>query len=111
MLTIPISGIPKGCRVIAIRPPRIGDIVVAWLNCGFDVIAQGHQLNHPRIILEKIYNPGIPIPNGWKVWRNNDGVWGASETGNSVWRICGLQHFPEFVPPPNGISAIVERQS
>lgn len=116
LMTIPVSGIPKGYRVVAIRPALSGEIVAN------DSVSEGVSVtpdfwnrsiysDFPMIILEKLYNPGIPIPNGWKVWRNNCGVWGASETGDSVWRIVGLQHFPEFVPPTNNHPATVVRQS
>ena len=66
--------------------------------------------DYPMIILEKLYDPGIGIPNGWKVWKDCSGEWGASEPMNLGWKMWGLEHFPDFVPPPNGLSAIVERQ-
>ena len=115
LMRIPVSGIPAGYKVVAIRPARPGEIVV---NSGaVDGLAtipnfwtSSIYSDYPMIILEKIYDPGIGIPNGWKVWVDNSGEWRASPIGNSLWKISGLQHFPEFVPPPNGISAIIERQ-
>jgi hypothetical protein len=106
MMSIPVSGIPKGYKVVAIRPARPGDIVVTHEN-----LEQISYSDCPRIILEKLYNPGIPIPNGWKVWSDDMGDWGAAEAGINEWRISGLQHFPNFVPPPNDNVATVERQS
>ena len=114
MMTIPVSGIPKGYKAVAVRPALPGEFVVNHIQ-GVEVSMVPDNWNsfsysdYPMIILEKIYDPGIGIPNGWKVWVDNSGEWRASEIGNSMWNISGLQHFRDFVRPP-ALAAIVERQ-
>ena len=108
---IPVSGIPKGYKVVGIRPANPGDTVLhPNIGAGFYVVPSEWINQSSFVILEKLYDPGIAIPNGWKVWKDNSGEWRASDMGNSVWKISGLQHFSDFVPPPNRLSAIVERQ-
>lgn len=116
LMSIPVSGIPAGYRIIAIRPARTGETIVNHGVTGGVNATPAHWASlpyssYPQIILEKCYDPGISIPNGWTVWKQGVDVWCASAAVNSLWGISGLQHFPEFVPPPNGISAIVKRQS
>ena len=116
MMTIPVSGIPKGYKVVAIRPARPGELVVNHVySDGVTMVPDNWNSlpysKYPQIILdEKLYDPGIGIPNGWKVWKDCNGEWGAAEPMKVGWGIWGLQHFPDVVPPPNGLSAIVERQ-
>ena len=108
---IPVSGIPKGHKVVGIRPAKPGDTVLQPNTlAGFYVVPSEWINESSFVILNKLYDPGIAIPNGWKVWKDNSGEWRASEIGNSVWSISGLQHLPDFVRPPNGLYAIVERQ-
>ena len=115
MMTIPVSGIPKGYKAVAIRLARPRELVVSHMAAGGVSVVPDNwnslpYSEYPRIILEKPYDPGIAIPNGWKVWKDCNGEWGAAEPMNVGWKMWGLQHFPDFVPPPNGLSAIVERQ-
>ena len=115
MMTIPVSGIPKEYKAVAVRLARPGELVVNHAQKGGVWVVRDNwnslpDSKYPQIILEKLYDPDIGIPNGWKVWVDNTGEWCASPTGNSLWKIMGLQHFPDFVRPPNGLSAIVERQ-
>lgn len=65
--------------------------------------------DYPMIILEKLYDPGIGIPNGWIVYKTDGGTWAASEIGGPQWRIRGLEYLPEFVLPTNAQMATVER--
>lgn len=115
LMRIPVSGIPKGYKAVAIRPAVPGEIVVspgviAGIATTPSFWTSSLYSDCSMIILEKLYDPGIPIPDGWKVWVDNSGEWHASERDTSVWKLSGLQHFPGFVRPPNGLSAIVERQ-
>jgi hypothetical protein len=120
MMTIPVSGIPKGYKAVAVRLAQPGELVVNHVQGGgVSMVPDSWNSlpysEYPQIILEKLYveklyDPGIGIPNGWKVWFDNRGGWSASEIGNSRWKISGLQHFRDFVPPPIGAPAIVERQ-
>ena len=111
LVRIPVSGIPKGHKVVGIRPAKPGDTVLHPNTlAGFYVVPSEWINESSFVILNKLYDPGIAIPNGWKVWKDNSGEWRASDTRNSAWKISGLQHFPDFVPPPNGTYAIVERQ-
>lgn len=110
LMRIPVSGILRGYKVVAIRPARPGDMVCHPNTASGVHVVPSEWLNEkPFIILEKLYDPGIAIPNGWRVWVDDTGEWRASETVISVCKISGLQHFPDFVPPPNRRSAIVER--
>jgi hypothetical protein len=104
MMTIPVSGIPKGYKVVAIRPARPGDIAVT--HEGLEEISYS---DCPGIILKKLYDPNVAVPNGWTVYRDG-GDWCAAKTEYSAdGLIRGLQHLDGFIPPPNGISATVER--
>ena len=108
---IPVSGIPKGYKVVGIRPAKPGDTVLHPNTlAGFYVVPSEWINESSFVILNKLYDPGIGIPNGWKVWKDCNGEWGAAEPMKVGWKMWGLQHFPDFVPPPNGLSAIVERQ-
>ena len=105
LMTIPVSGIPKGYKVVAIRPARPGDIVVTH-----EELEEISYSDLPMIILKKLYDPNVAVPNGWTV--HHDSVdWCASKIDYSDddGRIFGLQHLDGFIPPPDGISATVER--
>jgi hypothetical protein len=114
LMTIPVSGIPNGYKAVAVRPARPGEIVVnPGANEGISTTpsfwTSSTYSDYPMIILEKTYDPGIGIQNGWKVWKDYRGKWGAAEKTSLEWKIQGLEYFPDFVPPPDGCSAIVER--
>jgi hypothetical protein len=78
MMRIPVSGIPKGYKAVAVRPARPGELVVNHVQGGGVSVVPDHwntlpYSKYPQIILEKLYDPGIAIPNGWKVWMDNNG--------------------------------------
>lgn len=55
--------IPEGCRAIAFRVPRLGDLVLAWNPFfTFEMVSNTKfPKNEPRIILEKVRTiPGMP---------------------------------------------------
>jgi len=108
-MTIPVSGIPKGFKVSEIRPAKAGDIVVSNADCGFHEASEGY--NHPqsRIILKKLYDPNVNVPNGWLVYKDADGDWIACDP-ICYKRIRGLQHIVGFNAPPTELSHKVERQ-
>lgn len=109
MMQIPVSGIPKGFKIVEIRQAKIGDTVVADLPCGFMVWREGCDKPGTRMILQKLYDPNVGVPNGWTV--HHDSVdWCASKNPYcDDGLIFGLQHLDGFIPPPDGISAKVER--
>ena len=62
----------------------------------------------PRLIIRKTYDPGIPLPKGWWVWKcfGDSTAWLASPIvghlpGDCIW---GLEYIPGFIAPPDGQS-------
>ena len=108
-LMIPVDSecIPDGWEPVRYGFAKANETVVSdWSNGNVFAKKLNRNSSHHELVIRKKYDPGIPLPKGWWLWRcfEDSTAWVASPIvghlpGDCIW---GIEHIPGFIPPSDG---------
>ena len=106
MIPVDSACIPEGYQAQRFGYGEIGETVVQHDRSGVSIptIIHSYSPKFPRLIICKKYNPGIPLPKDWWVWRDGDAWIATPGFPNHYSSKCihGLDWLPGFIPPSDG---------
>ena len=105
MVQVDPKCIPDGWEPLRFGIPKEGEFIIPSTHCGGGVpvpVQPKERFSAPNLIVRKKYNSGIRLPSGWSIWNYHQNWVASIKVGDYTNAITGLQHFPDFVPPPDG---------